>query len=123
MILFNQSLSLALDETQAMLDVCQTDGPFKQMLLLRRENLSAQIFEQEPERVDRPRCSFEVWELIRKAVLRRDRFQCQGCGATLGLNVHHIVPVSRGGEDDPRNLISLCNDCHAAIHPWLLEAV
>ena len=123
MISFDQSLSLALDETQAMLDACRTESPFKQMLLLRRENLSAQIFEQEPERVDRPRCSSDVWNMIRKAVLRRDRFQCQGCGQTLGLNVHHIVPVSRGGEDDPRNLISLCNDCHAAIHPWLLEAV
>ena len=119
MIHFDKSLSLLLDETQAMLDASTTDSIFKQMLLLRRDNITAQIFEQEPERVDRPRCTFEVWDLIRKAVLRRDRFQCQGCGKTCGLNVHHIVPVHRGGEDDPRNLISLCNDCHAAIHSWL----
>lgn len=27
--------------------------------------------------------------------------------------VDHILPVSRGGSDDPQNLQSLCGDCHA----------
>jgi predicted restriction endonuclease len=119
MINFDQHLSLALDETQAMLDVLKTDSIFKTMLLFRRDNLINQIEVQEPELVDRPRCTYEVWNMIRKAVLRRDRFQCQGCGRTGGLDLHHIVPVSRGGEDDPMNLISLCRECHTAIHPWL----
>ncbi len=30
--------------------------------------------------------------------------------------VHHIVPVSRGGTHDPENLMSLCRSCHERIH-------
>ena len=30
--------------------------------------------------------------------------------------VHHILPVSRGGTHDESNLISLCRSCHNIIH-------
>ena len=30
--------------------------------------------------------------------------------------VHHIVPVKRGGSHDPSNLMSLCRSCHNKIH-------
>ena len=30
--------------------------------------------------------------------------------------VHHILPVSRGGTHDERNLMSLCKSCHNKIH-------
>ena len=29
--------------------------------------------------------------------------------------VHHIVPLSNGGTNDPENLMSLCKSCHSAI--------
>jgi HNH endonuclease len=29
---------------------------------------------------------------------------------------HHIVPRSRNGSDDESNLITLCRDCHSALH-------
>ena len=29
------------------------------------------------------------------------------------VEVHHIVPISKGGTDDPDNAIALCFDCHA----------
>ena len=32
---------------------------------------------------------------------------------------HHIVPLSTGGLNTKKNLIQLCNPCHAKIHPWL----
>lgn len=32
------------------------------------------------------------------------------------LNVHHIVPVSEGGGDEPTNLITLCVGCHRKRH-------
>jgi 5-methylcytosine-specific restriction endonuclease McrA len=32
------------------------------------------------------------------------------------LEVHHIVPVSDGGSDEPHNLILLCAECHAEAH-------
>lgn len=30
--------------------------------------------------------------------------------------IHHILPVSEGGENTLDNLIALCHDCHVAIH-------
>lgn len=34
-------------------------------------------------------------------------------------DVHHLIPRSAGGEDEPANLITLCDACHAARHPNL----
>lgn len=30
--------------------------------------------------------------------------------------VHHIIPVNRGGTNDESNLMSLCRSCHNKIH-------
>ena len=32
-------------------------------------------------------------------------------------DVHHLIPRSLGGSDDPSNLVTLCDGCHAAHHP------
>jgi len=75
-----------------------------------------------------------VWNRIKSAVMRRDRYQCQECGVAFGkrrrkvfdpslrrgrgghrwesLEVHHIIPRSKGGSDHPGNLITLCPPCH-----------
>jgi len=48
------------------------------------------------------------------AILKRDRFRCQvpGCNCRRNLHIHHIIPRSHGGSDDPSNLIVLCEKCH-----------
>ena len=57
----------------------------------------------------------------RKAVLHRDNYTCQCCGKKhVRLEVHHIIFRSKGGTDDERNLITLCERCHKAIHDGLL---
>jgi hypothetical protein len=55
---------------------------------------------------------------IRREVLARDGHRCQGpgCGRTRFLEIHHIVPRSRGGTHHPDNLITLCSSCHAQVH-------
>ena len=75
-----------------------------------------------------------VWEKLKTAVLRRDRYRCQDCGAEFGarrrkvfdrrlrrgrggyrwesLEVHHIIARSDGGSDHPGNLKTLCPGCH-----------
>jgi hypothetical protein len=32
---------------------------------------------------------------------------------------HHIIQIQHGGLNSHKNLICLCNQCHAEIHPWL----
>lgn len=42
--------------------------------------------------------------------------RCEVCLDKVKTHVHHIVPRSLGGTDDPDNLAYLCFHCHAAIH-------
>ena len=32
------------------------------------------------------------------------------------LDVDHIQDLGRGGEDDPRNMVALCPNCHRRVH-------
>lgn len=62
------------------------------------------------------------WDSRRKETYRRDEYTCQHCGAKGGpkgeteLHAHHIVPKSRGGGHHLNNLVTVCRDCHKAIH-------
>ena len=58
----------------------------------------------------------------RKAVYARDGYRCALCDDTHGLQIHHIVHRSVGGNDTPCNLITLCWRCHAEAHgTWVAE--
>jgi len=54
----------------------------------------------------------------RHAVLKRDGHQCVKCGASprkdksVALEVDHVIPVSRGGSSDIKNLQTLCFACN-----------
>jgi ATP-dependent DNA helicase RecQ len=64
----------------------------------------------------------ENWREIRESILRRDEFRCVECGRSCDPNeadIHHLLPRSAGGSDEPSNLITLCDGCHAAHHPKL----
>ncbi len=58
------------------------------------------------------------WGYLREVVLKKDSGRCQvtGCPSRLELHIHHIRPVSVGGEHTPGNLVSLC-DFHHALEP------
>lgn len=53
---------------------------------------------------------------LRYDVMQRDGFRCQLCGATAAdgykLHVDHIIPVSKGGKTEMRNLRTLCERCN-----------
>jgi hypothetical protein len=52
---------------------------------------------------------------LRMRVIERDNATCQICGAKgpdVRLHVDHIIPVSRGGLTEERNLRMLCEKCN-----------
>jgi len=63
------------------------------------------------------------WPQISEAVKERDRHRCQMCGAGkdsgLQLHAHHLVRLSVGGTSDLHNLVTLCENCHANVHPHM----
>ena len=52
------------------------------------------------------------WRNIRDEILERDGYQCTVCGSHSNLDVHHIEPRRKGGQDVPENLITMCEECH-----------
>ena len=67
-----------------------------------------------------------TWWDNRKKVFARDSGKCQGyiggikCSRK-GSEVHHIIPLSRGGTNSVMNLITLCRNCHDARHNHLFR--
>lgn len=62
-------------------------------------------------------------EELRQAVFERDNFTCQYCGRYgrgVKLEIDHIIPVSKGGATDIRNLITACRECNRAKRNRLL---
>lgn len=66
------------------------------------------------------------WHSIRRAVLKRDNYECQECGSKDDLHVHHKIPFRMFEDADEANhesnLITLCPPCHRkedARHKWV----
>ena len=59
---------------------------------------------------------------VKSAVLSRDNYTCQICGAkNTKLQVHHIRFRSDGGSNRMDNLVTLCKECHDKVHTGELE--
>ncbi len=54
----------------------------------------------------------------RTILLTESGYRCAvpTCRGILALDMHHIWEVSKGGSDDPSNLIALCPTCHTLYH-------
>jgi 5-methylcytosine-specific restriction endonuclease McrA len=55
------------------------------------------------------------WWDIRNKVLARDDYKCFYCGQPAE-EVHHLIPLSKGGTTTMANLISICKTCHDRQH-------
>lgn len=52
---------------------------------------------------------------VRFEIFKRDSFTCQYCGRTpptVMLQIDHITPVAKGGDNNNLNLITACQDCN-----------
>jgi 5-methylcytosine-specific restriction enzyme A len=61
-----------------------------------------------------------ISETTRNAVLERDDYTCTVCGVKqsegFSMHVDHIVPVSKGGNNEMENLQTLCPKCNSQKH-------
>lgn len=61
------------------------------------------------------------WKPTRLAIYSRDGWQCRSCDEYVvisrrslsRLSLDHVVPRSKGGTNEPQNLVTLCHDCNS----------
>ena len=101
-----RALVLILKEKAEVLE--QGDGVLRSetMRLDRPEVIRLISFVRVPRDIHRRR-------ITRKAVLARDGWTCQYCGAHRpSLTVDHVIPRSRGGESVWENIVASCAPCN-----------
>jgi hypothetical protein len=61
------------------------------------------------------------WEVLRESILSRDNHCCKEADGRCDgpLDVHHILPLSKRGTNNPDNLITLCRYHHGNKHPHM----
>ncbi len=56
---------------------------------------------------------FKSVVLTRNNIFKRDNFTCQYCGSKEHLTLDHVIPRSKGGGTNWKNLITACKYCNA----------
>ncbi len=51
--------------------------------------------------------------LSRQNIFRRDNHECQYCGTDTDLTLDHLIPRSKGGTSNWKNLVTACKHCNA----------
>lgn len=99
--------------------VADLDEQLKEVVELKGVRVSKMVFSDIPvlNGADYPL----DWDNLRDMILTRDNYQCTEIdGYCSGpLHIHHIVFLSRGGSNDPDNLITLCAYHHSLRHPHM----
>ena len=54
------------------------------------------------------------YRVYKDLVFERDGYQCVYCGSTDNLTLDHVVPVIRGGSNEPDNLACACKSCNSS---------
>jgi len=47
-----------------------------------------------------------------REMVDRAQGECVYCGSSEELTIDHVVPISRGGKDDPCNVVPACSQCN-----------
>lgn len=61
--------------------------------------------------------------LSRNNIFKRDNFMCVYCGMKKDLTIDHIIPKSRGGENNWENLVTCCSKCNKKKGQKTLEEI
>lgn len=60
----------------------------------------------------------DKWWAIKQEVYKKYGHKCSKCGSCNNIDVHHKIPLSKGGTNNIQNLIPLCHECHEKIHGY-----
>lgn len=69
-----------------------------------------------PKKRSRVKLSIKEYKDLIVSIFKRDSWKCRFCKVKTNLHAHHIKYRSQGGDDSIDNLITLCENCHKAIH-------
>ena len=83
--------------------------------LLRRQRLAEEKELQEFRDKKQVYMSSTKWYTKRQERLEIDNFECKLCNSIIDLKVHHKT-YKRIFNEDINDLVTLCSDCHTAIH-------
>lgn len=73
--------------------------------------------------------NYDEWKPLAKKIMvfrRKSMIKeiCYLCGFTKALEIHHIIPRAKGGNNKIENLVMLCPNCHALTHKGeIIESV
>lgn len=56
------------------------------------------------------------YKAISEEIRRMQGHRCHNCGKLGPLEIHHILPRSKGRDDRIENLVGLCHECHTIFH-------
>jgi rubredoxin len=59
----------------------------------------------------------------KQAAFTRDKWKCRHCGIRNDLHPHHVQFRSHRGPDIRQNLLTLCCQCHDAVHACNLRLI
>ena len=51
----------------------------------------------------------------RNMIYKRDGYSCQYCGSTRDLTIDHVIPRSKGGGNELKNLKPICSSCNMSM--------
>lgn len=55
-------------------------------------------------------------ESLKKELIQKFGKKCHYCSKTDSLDIHHLTPLSHGGDNSIENLVFTCQDCHEGLH-------
>lgn len=102
--------SCTLTESSAWNTLARLDG-FTSINI--RKGRAGQTRKSRPAILSNPTKRSCAYKKYRDQVFLRDGHRCVYCGASERLTLDHVIPVSRGGSNEPTNLATCCAQCNA----------